>query len=671
MNFIKKLESVSFSPRTVPWFLLAVSALTYGLFFWARGFYWDEAPWTYIYYRLGPAALTQTFSTSRPFWGMLYQITMPVIGPYPWRWQLLMIVLRWLTAVNVWAILRQVWPENPRPALWASLLFLVYPGLGQNFISLMYAHFYIILNCFLVSLYLSILALRNPERRIPLTIGAILLSCVNLITMEYFYFLEFFRYVLFWMLIDGPRRQRLRRVATLAVPYAFVFLAVTFWRAFFFQNQNASYGYVNLDLIRRDPLQGILKVFADVLASFWESVPHAWLFSFEPVDITTLGARTAAFAFGLAFAAVLLVGIYVYLFARAAQPSRVWARQALLLGLAAWVFAGGAFWLVGIRPLLHFSSDRFTMPFMLGSSLIVASLLGLLEGRPRMQFASLALLVGFSIGKQFQTSAAYMRDWELQRGMFWQMSWRIPALEEGTTLVTNDLPLTYFSDNSLSGPLNWIYSPPGKMNYILYFASVRVDGILAGLKPGKSFQQYYLATTFYGNTSQIVALNFSPPACLRILDPEIDVENRLLPPLMRDVAAVSKLSLIKADPSAALPESLYAPEASHGWCYYFEQADLARQTGNWSRIVELGSQAFKLDDYPNDPLERFPFIEGYAHQGNWRRVEELALQSFKVSPNYVGAPLCRLLNRIDREVGYSDEKKISLNDLNMKFSCLP
>ena len=134
----------------VPIFLLLLALVTYALFFWERGFYWDEAPWTWIYYRLGPAALTQTFSTSRPFWGLLYQVLLPLIGPRPWIWQILMVIMRWLSAVLVWLLFRQVWPTDSRPALWTSILFLVYPGLGQNYIALMYTHFYVILNAFLL-----------------------------------------------------------------------------------------------------------------------------------------------------------------------------------------------------------------------------------------------------------------------------------------------------------------------------------------------------------------------------------------------------------------------------------------------------------------------------------------------------------------------------------------
>jgi len=66
--------------RSVPWLLLFVAILTYGLLFNQLGFYWDEFPWYWTSVKLGPAALTQLFSTSRPFWGLIYQVTLPLVG---------------------------------------------------------------------------------------------------------------------------------------------------------------------------------------------------------------------------------------------------------------------------------------------------------------------------------------------------------------------------------------------------------------------------------------------------------------------------------------------------------------------------------------------------------------------------------------------------------------
>ncbi len=666
---LERLRTYLTSPRSVPLILFIVAALTYGLFFWERGFYWDEAPWTWIYYRLGPAALTKTFSTSRPFWGMIYQVTMPLLGPHPWRWQLLMVILRWLTAVLVWMLLRQVWTRDERPALWGSLLFLVYPGLGQNFISLMYSHFYIVLNCFLFSLYLSVLAIRQPDRRIPLTVAALAFSVVNLLTMEYFYFLEFLRIILFWIVIDGAWKQKLRRVVLLFMPYFAVMLGITFWRLFFFENQNASYSYVTLDLLRENPVLGISSLLTSILKAFWETVPHAWLFPFESASVEQVGLRVVILAATLVLASTVLIALYLLVFDRSAIRGRAAVGQMFLLGFAAWLFAGGSFWLVDIEPQLHFSADRFTMPFMLGSSLIIVALFSLLHSRPKLQYGLLALLVAFSIGKQFETNIAYVRDWDVHQDFFWQMSWRIPAMEPNTAIISNDLPVTYFSDNSLSGPLNWIYGRAGGMDHILYFISIRLNRGLPDLEPGLAIEQNYLARTFHGNTSQLVVIDYSPPGCLRVLDPQIDSANRLLVPLLRDAAVLSNKSMIRAESTVTLPDSLFAPEPAHGWCYYFEKADLARQFGDWQQVAELGDTAFQLDDHPNDPVERFVFIEGYAHTGEWDRAVRLSRESYRVSRDYVGPLLCRLWERIETETTDSAGRSEALSEVESMLAC--
>ena len=658
------------SPRSVPIVLFVIAFLAYGVFFWERGFYWDEAPWTWIYYRLGPAALTKTFSTSRPFWGMIYQVTMPLIGSYPWRWQLLMVIMRWLTAVLVWLLLRQVWKKDERPALWVSLLFLVYPGLGQNFISLMYTHFYIVLNCFLLSLYLSVLAIRRPEQRVPSTVGALILSAINLLTMEYFYFMEFMRIILFWIILEGEWKDKIRRVAILYVPYFSAIVGVTIWRLFFFQNQNASYSYVTLNLIRQNPLLGISTLLQYVLQSFWETVPRAWIFPFEPARIDELGWRVGILSAVVVLFSILFVSIYLFYFSQSNPEKKIPIREIILLGLFAWLFAGVSFWLVGIEPQLHFSADRFTLPFMFGSSLILAAFIGSLHFKPILSSGLLSLVVAFSIGKQFETNIAYVRDWDVHHDFFWQMSWRIPSMERNTTIISNDLPVTYFSDNSLSGPLNWIYSRQGEMDHILYFISIRLDHGITDLKPGLPIEQNYLARTFYGNTSQVVVIDFSPPGCLRVLDPQVDTENRYLLPLLRDAAILTNTSMIHEE-VAAMPESLFGTEPAHKWCYYFEKADLARQLGRWDEVVKLGNQAFDLDDSPNNPVERFVFIEGYAHAGNWARAVELSKESYRVSRDFVGPLLCRLWERIEAETTDSPERSEALSEARNMFTCNP
>jgi hypothetical protein len=114
---------------------------------------------------------------------------------------------------------------------------------------------------------------------------------------------------------------------------------------------------------------------------------------------------------------------------------------------------------------------------------------------------------------------------------------------------------------------------------------------------------------------------------------------------------------------------IYGPEPAHGWCYYFQKADLARQLGDWEEVAALGDKAFKLDDFPNNPVERFVFIEGYAHSGDWERALKLSRESYRVSKDYVGPLLCRLWKRIETETTDSPEKSAALRQFRELVEC--
>jgi hypothetical protein len=85
----------------------------------------------------------------------------------------------------------------------------------------------------------------------------------------------------------------------------------------------------------------------------------------------------------------------------------------------------------------------------------------------------------------------------------------------------------------------------------------------------------------------------------------------------------------------------------------------------------LGDTAFKLDDHPNNPAERFVFIEGYAHMGDWERAIKLSRESYRVSKEYVGPLLCRLWGRIETETTGGTEKNDALSEVKSMFACKP
>jgi hypothetical protein len=76
-----------------------------------------------------------------------------------------------------------------------------------------------------------------------------------------------------------------------------------------------------------------------------------------------------------------------------------------------------------------------------------------------------------------------------------------------------------------------------------------------------------------------------------------------------------------------------------------------------------------LDDFPNNPVERFVFIEGYAHAGKWERALELSNVSYKVSKEYVGPLLCQLWKRIETETVDSVERSEALDTIQKILAC--
>jgi len=157
---------------------------------------------------------------------------------------------------------------------------------------------------------------------------------------------------------------------------------------------------------------------------------------------------------------------------------------------------------------------------------------------------------------------------------------------------------------------------------------------------------------------------------LRVLDPVLDGDNHLIPELMRQAASLSLTDPILMDEAAHMPQ-VYGAEPPHRWCYYFEKAELARQREDWQEVAVLGNQAFMLDDHPNDPVERFVFVEGYAHTGDWERAHQLSLDSFHVSPSYIGPSICNLWERIASTTPDSLEKQAAVESMLREFNCLP
>ncbi len=692
--------------------LLLITVLAYGLFLPQLGFYWDDLPISWIRYQLGPEALTKYFSTNRPIWGMLYQLTTSVIPHEPLFWQLFALFWRWLGAVTVFAMAQKLWKDKPRLAFSAAALFVVYPGFNQHWASFLYSHFYIVLFFFLYSYYCMLRAFEEPKRFLRWTLLGVTFSALNLWMTEYFYVLELMRvgFVLAALRTElYTFRERIVKTVKLWAPYLVVFVLAVLSRLFIFNNQ--IYGFGLADRLASAPQETVLNLVRTVRQSLDLVLREAWAQAFRLPDPISLGSDINLYYLVLGGVALLaLAGLFLLPKDRAfvdvsrledvlssmkkdetdaptkSEPGwRVLFRNfigrgndslwAIALGIFALLLAGGPFYLIEFTPSLAWPASRFTLPFMLGVAFFFAGIVNLIPWQI-VRAVILLALVGFAAGRQFLWSNEYKQDWQTQKELFWQLSWRAPGIAPDTALLMNEGALKFYADNSLSPVVNWIYAPDqlgGHINYVLLYPTTRLrSDALPKLEPDLPIFTDYIAGTFNGNTSRVLAIYFQPPGCLRILDPDVDRVNRTIPEqsLMRFASHLTNLELVLPEPSSRLPR-IYHPEPAHGWCYFFETAELARQFGQWDEVVALANTALDANLQPGDPAEYFVFIEGFAHAGEWDRAVEMSQQSFDESNGELAAPLCRLWERIQAETDGSGGRSDAVDLIHMRFKCTP
>ena len=655
--------------------LFLVTVLAYGLLSLRLGFYWDDLPITWIRYTLGPEALTRYFSTNRPIWGLLHQVTTRLIPQVPAWWQVFALVWRWLGAVVVFLIVAKLWRDKGRLALSVSLLFLVYPGFNQHWAAYLYSHFYMVLFFFLFSLLCMLLAIEQPRRYWAWTAAGLFFSALNLWMMEYFYVLELARV---GFILTAARDenltllQRLKRTLSLWTPYLAVFTLAVLSRLFVFNNQ--VYGISLTSQLKSAPLEALIALARIVKKTLELALWDAWLKIFELPDIAN--AETILRSYYLVVAVVVMIAAAGFLLVprEAVKTLRRNIADSLWMialgGLTA-LLAGGPFWLISFAPSLNWPASRFTLPFMLGVALLLAGFISLIPWE-KARLVLLVSLVGMAAGKQYLTSHEYLQDWQTQKSLFWQMTWRAPSIAPGTLVLMNEGALHFYADNSLSAALNWVYAPDNhsdRIPYVLFYPTTRFKNALPDIAPDLPVYFDYLAGEFNGNTSQTLAFYYAPPGCLRLLDPEVERANYLIPEgsLMRYAARLTDLALIRDEAGAVMPAA-YGPEPAHDFCYYYQKADLARQYGRWQEAVQFVETALSFEAHPYEPAEHLLFIEVYAHAGQWERALELSKRVYEVSPAGTGKMLCRLWRKIAAETDESQGRD-ALDKVRSMFAC--
>jgi hypothetical protein len=343
--------------------------------------------------------------------------------------------------------------------------------------------------------------------------------------------------------------------------------------------------------------------------------------------------------------------------------------------VVAFLVSGWTIWITDLHIELLFPFDRFTLITMLGTSLFIGGLIGLLDWKPWLSALVLALLIGLATGIQFQHRLVFRQEWLAQKNFFWQLVWRAPGLKPGTTVMTSEIPFAYYSDNSLTAPLNWIYAPQSsahEMPYLLYDIEARLGQGLPEIKSDLPIDMPYRTAAFHGSTSQAIVVFYDPPRCLKVMNPALDRYLPVKPLYIREATPLSRLDLIlpAAMPAAAPPEGIFEAEPPHAWCYYFEKAELYAQTGEWDKVSEMADQALKLTKHFTDKnvSELIPFVMGYAHTGKWEKAVKLSLDAYQIWDK-TQYPLCDAWTSLRQNTSVDAAQQAAIQEIQDKLSC--
>lgn len=636
------------------------------------GFYWDDLPFAWFLKFFGPGEFIEAFKPFRPLLGYVFLVTTAIFGGNPIVWQILGLIARLTLGLQVWSLLRKVFPTRERSALWVALLFTVYPAYGQQWVAFTHVNQELIPLIFLLSSFIVTVNLLRHSNSVPPhnlanrrfalhLVLAIFLQILGLFSTEYFFGLEILRFFLILVILSesiADKKDLLKKSVLQWLPYLIVWIVNAVWTYAYHRSQAYNSYQISISSLL-SPL-ALVNEFINTLSL---SAFVSWLNTFN-IFSSIDGSATQI----LAFCVLLLAGLTAYLIVDSQRNSESVMRKdpyasrithyesatwMIFIGLAS-IFAGRLpSWAAGLPLKIEFDYDRFFISIMLGASLFIVGLADLILKEGRARLIILSLIVGMSAAYQFMVANTYRRDWANTQDFFWQMAWRMPALKEGTAVLTYELPIQYLSDYQLMSALNWMYAPNldgREIPYALLYLKTRFEAF--EIRPNEPVEITYRTVAFSGNTSNSVVIYKEADGCLRILDPVYNNAETVPGASFYLIEAIplSNPDLILTDaPTPEMEKNLFGSEPAHGWCYTYAKAEIARQAGNWEEAARLYKEAQKAELSPALPVEYLPFIEAFARMGDMDTALKLTEWTIKGQPALCPA-LTTLWGRVSGDV---------------------
>ena len=649
---MSKLRSLIKSELFIAIFLLvAVSAIAYLPFIAHFSYFNDDWYEMFATGTRGPLIFIDIFSVDRPARALLMIPLYVLFGKNPFPYNVTAYLFRLFSGLSVLWSLRMVWPQQKRLATLAALFYLIYPGfLSQpNAIDFQSHIAGLCFATFSIALTLKAVTTKNLWLRILITGLSIFFGLAYLSQMEYYAGYEVVRFVLLFILAGQTEKTfftRLRRAVLWYLPFIIVPLLFFTWRLFFFQDvrKQTDIG-TQLGSLITAPRHTILIWTTTLIQSMVDVIVLAWFVPFYSA-FSNLSAIDELFGLGVALIAILIAWISLRTTSSDSPSEDDWQRENLWAGFV--IAVGGLVPIIVANRGVDFADlSRYSVISMFGAAMILAVFVDRLKNL-RFQLGFVLLLIGLAVITHFSNGNSYAQYADSNNMFWWQVSWRIPQLKKGTTLVVH-YPLGQAGeDYTIWSPANLIYYPDSQSQKFIqptiYAALLNHDAVDKVLtQKGVEYDTRRGSIHTFRNYSDILVITQSGPgSCVRVIDGHQTELSSSEDERVILMAPYSQIQDVMTGTQFQTPPQLpFGSEPTRGWCYYYEKASYARQVGDWQTVLNLGDQAAKLGLKPQDLIEWMPFLQAYAHFGNQAQLTQLA-RSITYDP-LVTSQACRIL----------------------------
>ncbi len=599
--------------------IFAVAAIAYLPFINQLGFYRDDWYAIWAPATQGLSTLLKMFSIDRPFMGLVYLVSSKVLGGNVLGWQLFAFILRVACSFIFFWLVRMLWPKQKIPVLVMTVIFTIYPGfLMQPNANTFQNHFICYGLCLLsIALSVRVFLSKGKTQKILLTLTALLSGLIYLFIYEYVIGMELVRIVLFFLLVNRVEpnikfKKAIRKTIIQWLPYAFMVLAFIFWRLLIFKSARSSTDLnVLLPLYLQNPLGTLLKFFTEGVLGILNSVVFAW-----GVPAYELTRNISNIEFIISIFISILAGLCILYFLSKSPKGEVqedWKKQVIIVGLISLIATILPIVLLNRNIRLDNTFNRYTYQSTFAIALLVVGLVYYLIKNQKLTYVIFSILIAIAIFTHFLNGIYYKKSWDVQRSIWWQLSWRAPNIKYDTTLVVFTPDAYRFAESyEIWAPANIIYHPePGPLKIA---AEVPNDETLPLMLFQKTVGRQMRRVEFTVDFKQMLMISLPDPAvCMHVIDgTKFEISDYEVPSV-RLLSPFSKESLIYTEgENHQPPEEIFGQEPNHDWCYYFQKASLARQREDWQEIVRLGEEVWKLGFRPKDLSEWMPFYEGFV-----------------------------------------------------------